>query len=1127
MKWVKSFEELTKESVDIAGGKGASLGEMIQSGIPVPEGFVVLADSFEQFIKETDLNAEIKAILGKVDVEVIHTVEEASEKIQSLILNSKMPKDIAVEIISEFGELGAKYVAVRSSATSEDSADAAWAGQLDTFLNTTKDNLLENVKKCWASLFTPRAIFYRFEKKLEKSFISVAVVIQKMIESEESGIAFSVHPVTEDRNQLIIEAGLGLGEAIVSGQITPDSYVVNKQDWNIIDINVNEQSKGLFGVEGGGNEWKELGDEGKKQVLDEKEITELSKLVVKIEDHYNFPVDIEWAKDKGKFYIVQSRPITTLSDIKLEEKSLVKKFKKEIRNDELLVIRGKFIPLFLLTDWLRFYDEKFKEKEGIYPVLSIKKDDIFSHYISLNRYLGISRKAIERFLKDPKYKEKIDDRYNKIKDKINLFYEGYFKKKVLGENELFNLLKISEEYLHELVALTLFIDFLDENIVEKTYTEHGLKLNFKKIFKVSEICDFPSFDLKNNIEIISESKNNLEYLKHIYTGYSAAPTKEEVKDKISKLDLNKIKKEIEISEGEINKRSKEKKKLREDLNSDEKSVADFLSWIIELRDDRKSLMNKLDVLLNESVQSLYQNWGMEKELSFISYAFDVLKGKKFSLDNINNVRKRQGNFVNLYYGNNEYSEKYENLEEEFKESESLEKPRDDVGTIKGQIANKGKVTGIARIIYDPKKFHSFVEGDILVTSMTRPEFVPMMKKASAIVTNEGGIACHAAIISRELNKPCIIGTKNVTEIVRDGDEIEVDADEGIVKVLNSNNIKTYKKIIERDTTLIMENPFGKAIKNDLKSEYSIDVFDGPAYFHLTNDKNLIFFENPDHRKKLVSAIGKKFFEDPSFIKKISDNYYSFIGEIRKFWKKGKASSIDELKEFVKLSQKPILCVSLCYLAGDIDPLPKDVEKIVVKIRSDDDFFVSSDNFVRKSLVSFGVDSKYVNLVAIDEVDNLPTTKELKERLTNGAGLVDGDFFKLNKNETIQDHFPEYNFVFSEDIDSNISNLRGTIGYKGKVRGIVCCIKNKDDMKHVTKKSVLVASMTTPDFLPAMKKAVAFVTDEGGVTCHAAIVSREMKKPCVIGTKIATQVLNEGDIVEVDANEGVVRIIKKA
>jgi pyruvate,water dikinase len=311
--FTKNFQELNKHDANLAGGKGASLGEMTNFGIPVPPGFVVLAGTFEKFLAETDLNVEVNSILETVDHNAMHTVEKASEKIQNFIKAAAMPKDIAKEILKEFSDLDAEYVAVRSSATAEDGAENAWAGQLESYLNTTKKNLLEKVQHCWASLFTPRAIFYRFEKKFHKQKISVAVVVQKMVQSEVSGIAFSVHPVTEDYDQIIIEAGYGLGEAIVSGSITPDSYVVNKKDFTILDINVNEQEKGLYRKTTGGNVWKKLGEKGKKQVLSKKEIVELAKLIVKIENHYGFPVDVEWARENGKFYIVQSRPITTLA----------------------------------------------------------------------------------------------------------------------------------------------------------------------------------------------------------------------------------------------------------------------------------------------------------------------------------------------------------------------------------------------------------------------------------------------------------------------------------------------------------------------------------------------------------------------------------------------------------------------------------------------------------------------------------------------------------------------------------------------------------------------------------------------------------------------------------------------
>ena len=310
---IKFFSDLSKNDVLIAGGKGASLGEMISNKFPIPNGFVILSTAFDNFIEENGLTADIDSILSKVNHNDVNSVENASKQIQGIIKSVDLSKELEDEIKKDFKKLDCLYVAVRSSATSEDSADAAWAGQLDSYLNTTKENLIEKVRSCWASLFTPRAISYRFEKNLHDSHISVAVVVQKMVQSDVSGIAFSVHPVTEDYNQLIIEAGYGLGEAIVSGSITPDSYVVLKDSMKIEDCYVAEQERKLIRTKNKAVEWVDVDlNEREKQKLSNDQINKLSKIIIDIENHYSFPCDIEWAIEKGVTYITQSRPITTL-----------------------------------------------------------------------------------------------------------------------------------------------------------------------------------------------------------------------------------------------------------------------------------------------------------------------------------------------------------------------------------------------------------------------------------------------------------------------------------------------------------------------------------------------------------------------------------------------------------------------------------------------------------------------------------------------------------------------------------------------------------------------------------------------------------------------------------------------
>lgn len=307
MKNLKFFKEINRESVTEAGGKGASLGEMTQAGMQVPPGFVVLANAFDRFVEETHLQEEITARLAEVNPKDLNSVDRVSNILREVIHGTTMPEDLTQEILQAFDTLGAEYVAVRSSATAEDSSSASWAGELETYLNTTRETVLENVRTCWSSLFTPRALFYRHEKDLINTHVSVAVVVQKMVQSEISGIAFTVHPVTEDRDQMIIEAALGLGEAIVGGLVTPDSYVISKNEMTILDITVGEQTK-MLNKAG----WIELGTEGNIQKLTGKQIIELAELCKKIENHYGFPCDIEWAFAENQFYITQSRPITTL-----------------------------------------------------------------------------------------------------------------------------------------------------------------------------------------------------------------------------------------------------------------------------------------------------------------------------------------------------------------------------------------------------------------------------------------------------------------------------------------------------------------------------------------------------------------------------------------------------------------------------------------------------------------------------------------------------------------------------------------------------------------------------------------------------------------------------------------------
>ncbi len=310
------FNEISKEDIPIVGGKGANLGEMFRNEIPVPNGFVIDSKTYRDFIERTGIKEKIEKELENLDVEDTETLSKVSQKIRKLIESTPVPEDIKKEIKAAYEQLakleGSKvYVAVRSSATAEDLPGASFAGQQDTFLNVDGRNLIRYVRKCWSSLYTPRAIYYRVQKGFRHEDVSIAVVVQKMVNSEKSGVMFTSHPVTGEP-VTIVEAVFGLGEAIVSGMITPDTYVFDRIKRKLIEVKVGEKSMMITKKNGKTVEIKLDEKKAKERVLSDEEVLKLVEIGEIIENHYSAPQDVEWAMEGEKLYIVQSRPLTTI-----------------------------------------------------------------------------------------------------------------------------------------------------------------------------------------------------------------------------------------------------------------------------------------------------------------------------------------------------------------------------------------------------------------------------------------------------------------------------------------------------------------------------------------------------------------------------------------------------------------------------------------------------------------------------------------------------------------------------------------------------------------------------------------------------------------------------------------------
>jgi len=325
---VSDLKNVKKEMVSIAGGKGANLGELISLGVRVPPGFVITSYAYKYFIEYNKLYDKIKEILESENLDSEEGAERASEKIKSLILSSPIPPDLQQAILSYYDSLvklvGKEVlVAVRSSATAEDIEEASFAGQQDTYLNVSREELLSAVKKVWASLYSTRAIVYRKSKGIDQLSVSMAVVVQKMVNSRSAGVMLTLHPANGDKNYIVIESNWGLGETVVGGKVTPDEIVIEKSTLKIVEKRVSHKViKIVYNQQTKSNEVIELrGQEADTISISDEEAVELAKMALKIEEHYKRPMDIEWAIDADlKFpdniFIVQARPETYWSSKK-------------------------------------------------------------------------------------------------------------------------------------------------------------------------------------------------------------------------------------------------------------------------------------------------------------------------------------------------------------------------------------------------------------------------------------------------------------------------------------------------------------------------------------------------------------------------------------------------------------------------------------------------------------------------------------------------------------------------------------------------------------------------------------------------------------------------------------------
>ena len=820
---VLDFIDIKKEDVSLAGGKGANLGELISANINVPKGFVIAADSYKAFLRENGIEEIIRNKLREVSGDE-RQILKAADCFRELIRSGDFSTETKKLIEDKYKSLGENIrVAVRSSATAEDLSDASFAGQQETYLNVVGiDNVLLQIRNCYASLWGTRAVSYRFHQGYDQTAVAIAVVVQKMVESEKAGVLFTVNPLSQDTNEMQINASYGLGESVVSGRVTPDSYIVDKSGRLLETTIGSKETKIVYGskdtVEIAVDE-----EEQKKRVLDDNEISELVNCGLKIEKHYGMPMDIEWAVKDGNVYILQARAITTL--------------KKDTGEDTVIktYIKGTK-PTKSMRKNLAFQLEKMP---FAYRVLD------YDFIMAINDQKSkIFAEAGIVFDSDPQIDNDGIQTLPKGKKGINKNIFHFFK--ILKQIKDFDsCAAICKEFMHryeEEISMLKAKDFENMSLLEcRDFLEYSYKLTKDLSYDRFKYALFPTmlvFDKYTKlIQRVNPKYTAFDLYKNLDNKTATVNTDiSDMAEKISK--HSKLKETILSGESYKNLYTKfDNFKTMADrflLNNGFKS--DYNCYCLEAKtfiEDPDRLINILKpILLSSSNQNKNsENFDdLMKELEVVSggkyksvkadiqnfrYFHIVREESQYLWESlfyyvrkcvlraniilIKNEDYKSG-IANLFFNelieamNRGYLDKSDlknikNRNEKFPlsikvwEASKLLVFEAEGDILKGVSGSFGKAVGRACIIHSPNEFYKMKKGDILVCHLTDPEWTPLFKLASAVVADTGAALSHAAIVAREYGIPAVLGVGFATTKYKDGDMLQVDGDEGTVRGL--------------------------------------------------------------------------------------------------------------------------------------------------------------------------------------------------------------------------------------------------------------------------------------------------------------------------------------------------------
>jgi len=828
--YIKNFTDIGKDDVMTVGGKGANLGELTRAGLPVPGGFVVTAQAYQYFTEQSGLKGKIEALLEGTQTEA--QLFSAAAAIREAILTTAFPEDLAEEIKEAYRSLNKESqarVAVRSSATAEDLPEASFAGQQETYLNVIgEDELIAGVRRCYASLWGDRAASYRKNQGYDQLSVSLAAVVQQMVESKKAGVLFTANPVTGDRDEMTINASYGLGEAVVSGQVTPDSYVCTK-DGKVKSVSLgSKEIQIVYDNKAGGTAKTAVPEDMQKaRALSDNEIKALCEEAKKIEEHYGTPMDIEWAIADGKVYMLQARAITTLKEKIPEDliESYVSGCKASgVSQKDLVFILEKIQDPYLPFDYDATY-ALIGQREAIFEELGMNMktqpeidDDGVSTLpvgkTSFNKNVFKIPAALKEMGNAEYCLQKVEELMPPLKKRMEEIRSTDVKSLDLGQCAVWN--STIYKYIQDL-AYTRFRYFMLPNAIVGNSVDKALRkvdrnlthydflsdLEYKTAVVASDISKLAekAKTIPGCVEAIKnrapygEIYENFPELQEMLdrfmedNGYKADFTDYCVKSKSFHEDPDRILRIMTplVCETEAGK------------TNEDKSYSTLLAKVQAVYSGKKyeQLKFKIEALrkfhvVRESSQYMWEEayYHMRKILERAAY---LLTGDSDVYKSVAYLRMTEF----------EQACKDGCLDESMREKISrriMKRPLAEAvwdriktivlidnkrenntsETLKGASGSAGVAVGKVCIVRDPSEFYKMEKGAVLVCPYTDPEWTPLFLLASAVVADTGGNLSHAAIVAREYGIPAVLGVGYATSHYKDGDLVKVDGNKGEV-----------------------------------------------------------------------------------------------------------------------------------------------------------------------------------------------------------------------------------------------------------------------------------------------------------------------------------------------------------